>query len=474
MPRSAASSSVPGLVTVTHIGGCGSCSGLGSTLRSGIEKLLPSPRERVLHPHLRQHAHELVPRLLGVVGVGPEAAELGPRRRPGGAELEPAARDLVEGRGPLGDADRMVHLGHAHDGAVADADALRLRRHRGQEHLGRRAVRVLLEEVVLDRPHVIEAELLGQPALLEGVHVHLVLGHLAQRPGHGQLEEDPEPHHVTLMAPSRRPGTRLGDRRPTGERTIRHARSTTWRRSDSPFPASTRRRPIRWPSASSSGSSPSSTRADPQAHPLERGGRATFIGVHEMLDPQVDGVRLMVDQTAERIATLGAEPNGLPGYVVSSRDLGRLQARPGHRARAPRRPRRRLQRRDRGAPPGHRRVRRARPRRRRTCSSSRPRTSSSTTGSCGPTSRRPRARWPPAGAQHTEAGRGQGEGGVQALIYGGPRIGAGPVRWSGPAHAPEVPGSPRPPRPGAACARGAAWRCGAPPMSAKECWTWGR
>jgi starvation-inducible DNA-binding protein len=46
----------------------------------------------------------------------------------------------------------------------------------------------------------------------------------------------------------------------------------------------------------------------------------TFIGVHEMLDPQVDGVRLMVDQTAERIATLGFEPNGTPGYIVSNRD----------------------------------------------------------------------------------------------------------------------------------------------------------
>jgi starvation-inducible DNA-binding protein len=52
----------------------------------------------------------------------------------------------------------------------------------------------------------------------------------------------------------------------------------------------------------------------------------TFIGVHEMLDPQVDGVRLMVDQTAERIATLGFEPSGLPGYFVAHRDdykLGR-------------------------------------------------------------------------------------------------------------------------------------------------------
>ena len=30
-----------------------------------------------------------------------------------------------------------------------------------------------------------------------------------------------------------------------------------------------------------------------------------FIAVHEMIDPQVDAVRAMVDATAERIATLG-------------------------------------------------------------------------------------------------------------------------------------------------------------------------
>ena len=45
----------------------------------------------------------------------------------------------------------------------------------------------------------------------------------------------------------------------------------------------------------------------------------TFIGVHEMLDPHVDGVRKMVDKIAERIATLGGEPNGLPGNLVASR-----------------------------------------------------------------------------------------------------------------------------------------------------------
>ena len=45
----------------------------------------------------------------------------------------------------------------------------------------------------------------------------------------------------------------------------------------------------------------------------------TFIGVHQMLDPQVDGVLAMVDTTAERIATLGTSPNGLPGNLVKTR-----------------------------------------------------------------------------------------------------------------------------------------------------------
>src|SRR6201996_759932 len=44
-----------------------------------------------------------------------------------------------------------------------------------------------------------------------------------------------------------------------------------------------------------------------------------FIAVHTMLDPQVDAVRLMVDETAERIATLGGSPAGTPGTIVSQR-----------------------------------------------------------------------------------------------------------------------------------------------------------
>jgi len=45
----------------------------------------------------------------------------------------------------------------------------------------------------------------------------------------------------------------------------------------------------------------------------------SFIGVHTMIDPQVDAVRLMVDAVAERIATLGGMPVGTPGYVAEHR-----------------------------------------------------------------------------------------------------------------------------------------------------------
>jgi starvation-inducible DNA-binding protein len=44
-----------------------------------------------------------------------------------------------------------------------------------------------------------------------------------------------------------------------------------------------------------------------------------FIAVHEMIDPQVDTVRAMVDAIAERIATLGVAPVGTPGALVAAR-----------------------------------------------------------------------------------------------------------------------------------------------------------
>lgn len=46
---------------------------------------------------------------------------------------------------------------------------------------------------------------------------------------------------------------------------------------------------------------------------------SNFIGVHEMLDPQYAAVSLMVDEVAERIAALGHEAIGTPGFVAKNR-----------------------------------------------------------------------------------------------------------------------------------------------------------
>ena len=44
-----------------------------------------------------------------------------------------------------------------------------------------------------------------------------------------------------------------------------------------------------------------------------------FIGVHEMIDPQVELVRGYADEVAERIAALGRSPQGTPGAILKDR-----------------------------------------------------------------------------------------------------------------------------------------------------------
>ncbi|KFI45906.1 starvation-inducible DNA-binding protein [Bifidobacterium bohemicum] len=50
----------------------------------------------------------------------------------------------------------------------------------------------------------------------------------------------------------------------------------------------------------------------------------SFIGVHEMLDPEVDAVRNMADETAERIATLGGSAQGTPESIIENRTWSRF------------------------------------------------------------------------------------------------------------------------------------------------------
>ena len=88
----------------------------------------------------------------------------------------------------------MVELRHADDDAVADADVLGLHRAGGQEELGGRAVRILLEEVVLNGPHGVEAHLVGDAHLLQAAVVDGVLGVVLPGSGDRDFVEDAETH----------------------------------------------------------------------------------------------------------------------------------------------------------------------------------------------------------------------------------------------------------------------------------------
>ena len=96
-------------------------------------------------------------------------------------QFDAAVRDQIERGDALGDARGMiVFRRHQHD-AVAEPDALGALRTGGEEHLRRGGVRIFLEEMVLDLPDVVDAELVGELDLLERFLVQPTLGALAPR-----------------------------------------------------------------------------------------------------------------------------------------------------------------------------------------------------------------------------------------------------------------------------------------------------
>ena len=146
----------------------------------------------------REHVRDLLGRLEPHRALVPErhavALELAARGGLAGPELDAAAGDQVERGDPLRNAGGVVVVRRHRDDAVAEPDPLRVAR-RGREHdLGRGRVRVLLEEVVLDLPHVVDADLVGELDLLDRVLEELLLA--ARRPGPRmlQLQEDAELH----------------------------------------------------------------------------------------------------------------------------------------------------------------------------------------------------------------------------------------------------------------------------------------
>ena len=136
----------------------------------------------------------LEPHVLLQVGIDAKAAGLDRRIRLAGSPFRAAAGDEVQRGDPLGGAERVVVTGrHEHD-AVAETDVGGALGTGGQEHLRRGPMGVFLEEVMLDRPDRVDAELICELDLVQRLLEQAELGVLV--PGTGELVfvEDSEFH----------------------------------------------------------------------------------------------------------------------------------------------------------------------------------------------------------------------------------------------------------------------------------------
>ena len=97
-------------------------------------------------------------------------------RAAAGAELEAALGEMVEHRDALGDLRGVVHLGEWVEDARADVDALGGLGEITGHHVVGRQVRVLVEEVVLGEPHVLEPGSVGRLHRRDLVHEGAMLG----------------------------------------------------------------------------------------------------------------------------------------------------------------------------------------------------------------------------------------------------------------------------------------------------------
>ena len=152
--------------------------------------------ERLLDEHARDRVQGLLPLGPLLLPIDAERSQLHLRASLAGAELDPAAGDQVERRHPLGHPRRVVDGRGSLDDPVAEADAARALAGGGKKDLRGARVRVLLQEVVLDLPDVVEPEPVGQLHLLESVGQQPALIELARDAGELVLVEEAEPHRI--------------------------------------------------------------------------------------------------------------------------------------------------------------------------------------------------------------------------------------------------------------------------------------
>ena len=114
---------MPGDDTVCHSGGCGSCTGFGTTWRGGIFMCSLSHENVVLRPRRDEDPVRLVELLQRRQRIDAERVPLG-AAGPGERDLGAAVAQVVEHRRPLGDAQRVVDDERRQDAGVPEVDPL--------------------------------------------------------------------------------------------------------------------------------------------------------------------------------------------------------------------------------------------------------------------------------------------------------------------------------------------------------------
>jgi hypothetical protein len=113
-----------------------------------------------------------------------------------GAELEALVGDMVEHRGALGDADRVLLLRRQRGDPRGEVDLLGLSGDPAHHHFGCRHMAVFDEAVVLAEPGVLPVVLVGEDDVLRLLHqfVVLALGVMRAGPRQVAVEKDSEFH----------------------------------------------------------------------------------------------------------------------------------------------------------------------------------------------------------------------------------------------------------------------------------------
>ena len=115
--------------------------------------------------HRDDGAHRLLPAVALVAHAHAERVQLRGPRRLAHAEIDASAGEQIERRDLLRHAMRLV--GGELDHAMAEPDVLGALARRTEEHLRRRRVGVLFQEVMLDHPGIVVAELIRELELIE-------------------------------------------------------------------------------------------------------------------------------------------------------------------------------------------------------------------------------------------------------------------------------------------------------------------